>query len=326
MRKTEETELSTTADIDAPPERRRPRRLRALLGAAVGLLLLVGLFVATGAELSGLVAPLARVPLWGYGALALANLAAVALSAKGWQLVLARLSSGPTLSGRDALAATGGATVLGQVLPLQVAIPLIRTLLARRRGIDARLGAGSSLINQTFDLLGLGAVVAAVLAYGATLSVAAAGAVLIAAPLAVLALVGPIAATLGRLPRLGGLRALGRLDWALRVQLMTLSVLRMAAIAVIYVLPFLLFRPGLDPLPLLALFPLVLALTSLPILPAGLGAFELSWAGALVLQGVSGAEAAELALAARIAGVIGLMLVSPVFLWALAAPRRSTGS
>ncbi len=311
-------------------------RLRwSLAGLAAGLAILLVVLGASGATLDGLGNVVAGVP-WGvWPAIALTYAILLGLAAWKWRIVLAETLAGRTVPPGTALSATATGALLGQVISIQVSTPIVRAWAARRHGIGARAAAGTSLFEQALELLTLA------LAAAASVVLAASGERLWAAALALVVLLAVGTALLAPLLRLGAaiLRALPFAPAAMLAdalaaaaaqrpailrQLMALSLMRYVLLTALNVGVLMILVPGLDPVALAVVFPLILLVSSIPFLPAGLGLAEATWAGALALQGVDAVSAAEAALALRIVTLTGFVAVYPLL--ALAGRRDAGGA
>ncbi len=307
------------------------RRLRwSWAGFFAGLILLAILMRGSGATLAGLESILSTTPLSVWVASAALNIGIVVVAAIKWRMVLSETNSGNSLPLGAAISATATGALLGQAISIQVSLPIVRAWTARRFGIGAGPAAGTSLFEQSLELLTLAiAALASVIlvVFGGKLWWAAAVFVslLVAATLVLPPVLRAVAAALrmlslpSTLGRLTGLLA-DSLDLAARQRpfvlrrLMALSLIRYSLITCLHVLLLVAFLPGLDPVPLIAAFPLILLVMSLPFLPAGLGVTEVTWTGALLVQGVDPATAAEAALALRVIATGGFLIVYPA-LW-----------
>jgi uncharacterized membrane protein YbhN (UPF0104 family) len=219
--------------------------------------------------------------------------------------------------------ATTVGSLLGQVLPLQISVPLGRWLTLR--GDSAGWVVRSSIYEQIFDLVALlaaGTAGMAALVLAPDLERGLAIAVFVA--LACLAglrigfrfgarvfrwlevkfgrsFAGPLAEVLDRAAAApAGTLAL-LLGW---------SFARLAAVTLRAVVIAFAFVPGVSPFAVAAAYPAAGLATALPIAPAGLGLAEWSWTGLLVMLGAPLADAAVAALAFRVMNTIALTLLS----------------
>lgn len=312
--------------LTAASQGRGPRAGRSValsLGLAAALLALV--VGASGMTLAELGSAVRRVPPGLILAVAGAQGAIVALAAVKWRLIL-RANGGQGLPIADALGATTLGTLAGQVMPIQLVTPALRAWIARPHGIPAARAIGTSLLEQVFEIVVLGAMAAAgLVAQAAGLSLMQGGALALIIAAAMTIFVAPglrlaqratgvFAARFGGpFARLAeGFARAGRLPHRLMFQLTGLSLLRYALLAGLNVALLVQLAPQADPLVLLAAFPLVQLLTALPIVPAGLGLVEMTWSGVLITQGLGPAEVAGAALALRLVSTAGFLVFVPV--------------
>ncbi len=311
------------------------RHVLACVVLSLGLLVALAWF--SGLSARGLARAVHSVPVWALLPIAAIQATIIALAALKWHLVIAN-TDGAKLTLRDAIAATTLGTLAGQVLPIQVVTPLARAWVAGKAGIAPGRAIGTSLLEQSFEVLVFACMALSALA-------ATAGGV--ALPVATLiSLATATAMTLLAAPTLDGSARLfaataaglgGRLQQALTklsegfgaaallprrvlLQVTGLSFLRYGLLATLNVFILRALVPGVDSFVLLLAFPLILLMMSLPIFPGGLGIVELTWVGVLVAQQESPASAAEAALALRILSTLGFFVVAPLLL-ALRQPR-----
>lgn len=297
------------------------------LSLALAVALLAVVVLATGMSLAELWASVRRVSLWQFLAVALLQGTIVWLAALKWILIL-RANGGQGLPLTSALGATAIGTLAGQVIPIQLATPALRAWIAKAHGISATRAVGTSLLEQVFEIIVLGAMaMAGVLTHVAGLSLAQGGGLALAIAAGMTVFVGPglrLAHAVARVfsRQFGGLFAglaegferAGRLPHRLMFQLTGLSLLRYVLLAGLNVVLLVRLAPQADPLVLLAAVPLVQLLTALPIVPAGLGLVEMTWSGLLMTQGLSPAEVAGTALALRLVSTAGFLLGVPVLI------------
>jgi uncharacterized membrane protein YbhN (UPF0104 family) len=251
--------------------------------------------------------------------------ALIVLAARKWHLLLLATSDGPvTLGLRHATSATTLGTLAGQVLPLQLVTPAVRAWMARRHGIPVSRAVGTSVFEQLFEVIVLLAMTAAGLAasvVGPAPGLMLAGAVLLTLTVLIAPALALGAVAIGAadrlhwpvLHRLGqGLRQAQALPRSLLAQLMALSVLRYGLLVWLNVQILGWLVPGAPLLPLALAFPLVQAVTALPIVAGGLGLTEATWVGLLMASGLPGPEAAGAALALRVVSTAGFLLAAPV--------------
>ncbi|GFE66212.1 lysylphosphatidylglycerol synthase domain-containing protein [Litoreibacter roseus] len=272
----------------------------------------------------------APLPAIAYLYMAVVQAGIVSLAALKWKMVLAETRvSGQSIPLGAAVAATANGALIGQTISIQVSTPIVRAWVARRFGISARAAAGTSLFEQSLELVTLG-----IVATASVVMVAAGGAL----PVALIVVFGlivlvtiairPILAALTKalvragtvLPaRLGkftkviadGLSLAAAQNRSILARLMNLSLLRYLLLLGLNLAIVKMILPQIPLLPLVQAFPLILLVSSLPFLPAGLGATELTWASVLILNGADAAGAAETALALRVVSLASFLLVYP---------------
>ncbi|WP_238368512.1 lysylphosphatidylglycerol synthase transmembrane domain-containing protein [Mesobacterium pallidum] len=300
----------------------RVRPVLLSLGFAAGLLAV--LVLGSGLTLSGLWAALGRVPLWVYLPVALVQAVIIALAAKKWVLILGA-GGGQSLPLRDATSATTLGALAGQVLPIQLVTPALRAWVARRHGIAPTRAVGTSLLEQVFEVIVLAAMGASgLLARLAGFDIVATGIFALLIALVLTGVVRP-GLTLGawavaRLaPMAGAFATLAQgfdkareMPGRLLVTLTSLSLARYLMMAAMNVGLLMVLAPQADPVLLVAAYPLVLLVMTLPIFPGGLGVVELTWSGVLIAQGSGVAEATEAALALRIVQTAGFLAIAPL--------------
>lgn len=316
-------------------------RLWIALSITTGTFLgLIALFLGSGASFGDFVALCARIPLWAYGVIAFAQATIVILAAVRWKVLLNVMSpQSETLSLRNATVATTSATIAGQILPIQLCTPIIRAWFASQFDIPVLRSLGTSALEQIFQLLVL--VSAAALSFLFLVPTVgwvfdAIAAILILASMIVfvriviqlaLKLLASIADQRGSLLyqaiaslRLGFEKTAQLSDLTL-ISLTALSILGYALLAALNVV-LLSVIAGVDVLPLLIAYPLVLFLMSLPVFPGGLGVVEVTWAGVLTREGLPFDQAVEAALALRVVSTLGFFLVVPFLLVGFQSHKR----
>ena len=302
-----------------------PVARRAALGAvALGIGLLAVLALGFGVSGRDLAAAIRGFPPLAHVAIAATQAALIIFAARKWHLLLLATSDGPQSLGlRQAASATTLGTLAGQVLPLQLVTPAVRAWMARRHGIPVSRAVGTSVFEQLFEVITLLAMAAAGLAasvIGPAPGLMLAGAVLVTLTVLIAPVLGLGAAAIGAadrldwlvLHRLGqGLRQAQALPRALLAHLMALSVLRYGLLVWLNVQILAWLVPGAPLLPLALAFPLVQAVTALPIVAGGLGITEATWVGLLMASGLPGPEAVGAALALRVVSTAGFLMVAP---------------
>jgi uncharacterized protein (TIRG00374 family) len=313
------------------------RHVLTYIVLSVGLL--ASLVWWSGLTAAGLWQSIRAVPIWVYLPIAACQMTVVALAAVKWRLVIAN-TCGASLTLMDATAATALGTLAGQVLPIQLVTPLARALVASRVGIAPGRAVGTSLLEQSFEILVLSCMaLAALIATAGTIALPPAIAISAAAAVALTLLVGSALGVSAQLLGVASAKLSGRvqdffsklaqgfasaadLPRLLLLQITGLSFIRYALLASLNILILGELLPNINSLALFLAFPLVLLVMSLPVFPGGLGVVELTWAGVLVAQGETPATAAEAALALRIVSTFGFFLAVPLFLTPLLSTRR----
>ncbi|EPX77110.1 lysylphosphatidylglycerol synthase transmembrane domain-containing protein [Litoreibacter arenae] len=321
-------------------ETKQNRVWMVLLITAGAVLGLIALLLGSGASVADFVALCARIPLWTYGAIAFTQATIVVLAALRWRVLLKAVSPrGQTLTLQHATAATTLAAIAGQILPIQLCTPVIRAWFALRFDIPVMRSLGTSALEQTFQLLVL--ISAAVLSFlflvptvgwvfDAVVPILVLGAMVIFVRFAIqvvsklLASIADqgtslLARTATRL-RLGFEKA-AQLPDRILTSVTALSLLGYTVLAALNVL-LLNAISGVDILPLLIAYPLVLFLMSLPFFPGGLGVVEVTWAGVLTREGLPFDQAVEAALALRVISTLGFFLIAPLLLAGLQPAKR----
>lgn len=276
-----------------------------------------------------------NLPPIAYASIAAAQASLILLAAWKWHMLLCATSADPPSFGlRDAVAATTLGTLAGQVLPLQIITPAVRAWAGRKHGIPASYAIGTSVFEQLFEVI----VLASMAGAGILASVMGAGAGLALAGFLLLVLLFSIAPALGLgaailaatgsfgpplLHRLGeGMRQAQSLPRGLLARLMGLSTLRYGLMVWLNVQILGWLVPGVPLLPLALAFPLVQAVTALPLVTGGLGMTEATWIGVLVASGIAAPEAAEAALALRIISTAGFLMTVPFLITLRTRPAR----
>lgn len=323
------------------PEAKRSR-VRIALAITVGAILgLITLFFGSGASFVNFVELCARIPFWAYGIIAFAQATIIIVAAMRWRVLLRAVSpQGETLSLLHATGATTSAAMAGQILPIQLCTPVIRAWFASWFDIPVLRSLGTSVLEQTFQLLVL--VSAAVLSFLFLMPATgwafdATVAILILAAMVLFVRTGvqmtskllEIIADQG-ISRFSKTAASLRLGFEKTAQLpdrvlISVTALSLFGYAVMAALNAVLLSAiaGVEILPLLIAYPVVLFLMSLPVFPGGIGVVEATWAGVLVNEGVPFDQAVESALALRVVSTLGFFLVVPFLFAGLRSHRRS---
>ncbi len=325
-----------------PVKEKRARVWVALSITVIALLGVVILFWTCGASFANFVALCASIPLWAYGVIAIAQAAIVVLAAVRWKVLLNVVSpNGETISLTHATAATTTAAIVGQILPIQLCTPVIRAWFASRFEVPVLRSLGTSVLEQTFQLLVLlSAAILSVLfllptigwVIDAIVAILILGAMVVFVRIAIhmiskllTSIEGKWASPLSKAAaslRIGFERT-AQLPDQILVSVTALSLLGYAILAALNVL-LLSIIADVNVLPLLIAYPLVLFLMSLPVFPGGLGVVEVTWAGILVREGLSFDQAVEAALALRVVSTLGFFLVVPLLFTGLQSHSRST--
>ncbi len=312
------------------------KRSWVLIGLSATFCVILGLIAvlwSSGATFANFIDLCTRVPVWAYGLIALAQAAIVVLSALRWRILLKAVSpQGESLSLGTATAATTTVTIVGQVFPIQLCTPVIRAWFAARFDIPILRSLGTSALEQTFQLLVLvSAAVPSFLfllpTFGWLFAAIAPIIILVAMVVFVRFVIqlasrllsgianhrpSVLAETADRLRQ--GFDKAAQLPDRILASVTALSLLGYAILAALNVL-LLSVIAGVDILPLLIAYPLILFLISLPFFPGGLGVVEVTWAGVLVNEGLPFNQAVEAALALRVISTLGFFMVAP-FLFA----------
>lgn len=313
---------------DDPETVNRGAKLRwNLAGIAAGLGIVLVVFSVSGASLGGISKFLQSVSLLTFFAVGLALALTVILAAWKWKIVIDDALDDRTLPFGQATSATATGALLGQVVSIQVGVPIVRAWTARRNGISVHAAVGTSLFEQMIELVTLGfaaiASVVLILTSGNIwIAVAALGVLCFCGTFAIRPILIAGAAVLNwlRLPEFAttfkdrltnGLKQISKQKSSALGLLMGISLLRYIVIAAVNVGIMIAITPTIDPLLLIVAHPLILLAVSLPFLPAGLGAAELSWVGVLVLQGIDPAQATEIAITHRVVGLTSYIGVYP---------------
>ncbi|EEE35636.1 conserved hypothetical protein [Rhodobacteraceae bacterium KLH11] len=318
--------MGLTVLSDRPRHLTRNKRIRwTLAGSIAGCALLIVLLDLTGATLAGITHVLRGISWPVYVLIMAAQSLIVLIAAMKWRIVLSETLGNQTIPLGAATSATATGALFGQVISIQVSVPIVRAWVARRYGISAHAAAGTSLFEQSLELLTLGLAALAGLTLVAFGTVAAIGIMLMLLVIGVplmkpaLRLMAKVVRQAGKWIKAGsaftvlsdGLNHAANQSPAVLHKLMGLSLIRYVLIAALNVGVVWMLLPKLDPLPLFVSFPLILLVISLPFLPAGLGIAEVTWASALFVQGIDAATAAETAVSLRIVSIGGFLLAYP---------------
>lgn len=306
----------------------------ALAAFAFGLVLVVALAAFFGVSWGDVTQAVRRAPLAAWIVIPAAQSALIIFSAWKWHLLLTSTGDGSSgLHLRHATAATGLGTLAGQVLPLQFVTPAIRAWTARQHGITVSRAVGTSVFEQLFEVIVLlSMVVAGLLAavIGTAFGLAAGVGFLLCLSLTITSALRFSATVLGSVARdaipflsrlARGLREAQNLPPSLLMKLLGLSILRYALLVWLNVQIFAWLVPGIPLLPLALAFPIVQAVTALPLVTGGLGLTEATWISLLVASGLAAPEAAAAALASRVISTAGFLLACP-FLVAFGMSRN----
>jgi len=306
------------------------RSLVVTIGSVVlALALLVALVIGAQVDLKGVLRLLADVrPLPVLALIALTALHAL-LAAEKWRLVEGRLTRGTALPRRLCFAFTAIGMAAGQVLPMQVATALTRSLGARIvTGSGAMRGALATVFEQMFDVIVavLCGLVSLACLWRGDLRWWAGGA---AAVLVVCMLTaGPAAAAAGaatawlamlrsrwaaRLAQLGrALTGCGLFDATLARRLFVLSVLRMVVLWLMAVATTQSVGLDISLLQLAAALPLVVVASALALTPANIGINEWTFAAAFTAFGADFEVAAQWALVNRVLVAVAALAVGGI--------------
>lgn len=337
----------TTPDgrADLRSREKAPRvNLFAIGAVALGLSIIVSIFILFGVRLRDVRDVFAQVPFWLYLVLALTNGATILAGSIKWQLALRGLSgNAQKVPLRPAVLATSVGVLFGQIMPIQIATTAARAVAGKRHDLPATSSIGSTAYEQLIELLVLiGMVLVAIpcLLFEAHWTVLLASTpLLVAMPalilrlamrwidstLMVIARIAPGSAQRLIEGALSAVRTCRTVDIGIILQLAVLSVFRYAIMIAGVVLMLRTLVPTLDVSDAVIGFPIVQLVSVFPVTPAGLGTAEMTWTGLLTAAGVAAKEAAVVAFAVRVINFLGCL---PFFaLLLISAPAaRSRGA
>ncbi|WP_415183006.1 lysylphosphatidylglycerol synthase transmembrane domain-containing protein [Phaeovulum sp.] len=297
-----------------------------LIALLLATSLLAGLAIESGLTPAGLTQAIGGVPVWAYVLIAIVQGGIIFLAALKWCLILS--SNGNELEIREATRATTLGALGGQVMPIQLVTPVARAWIARKQGIAPTRAIGTSLLEQVFEVIalaamGMAAFVTSVFDMTFLSSVILSLMVAITLTLFVRSGLGLAQSAFAALAKLvsekfnkfaEGFANARLLSRKLLFHLMGLSMVRYSMLAGLNVFVLGQLAPDVDHMVLLAAYPLVLLLMSLPFFPGGLGVVELTWVGVLVAAGEATASASETAIALRIISTFGFLLIAPILI------------
>jgi uncharacterized protein (TIRG00374 family) len=304
-------------------------RIATLILLSLGLLCL--LFFRAGLTGQFIVNSFSEISSWALLCVVFLTGANIAFGTVKWLLVVDALAPNGKLSRQftEAMLTTTVGALIGQAVPLQIAMAFTRSLAGRFGvGFNPSVNLGATACEQLFDafvlcaaaILTLLGVALRLSAFGwvvlILLSVLFSGFIAVRLPFLLLAL----AQLLGRMSSAGRIReyatrltsGVGRasdLLPSLVIQLIALSALRyLANLARIGVV---LSALGLSTylMPAAIAFPFILLITFLPITPGNLGVIEWTWSAMLVSAGAGVKQAALFALTSRMASIVALSIL-----------------
>lgn len=206
------------------------------------------------------------------------------------------------------LFSTSAGALLGQIMPVPVAVALARGWQAKLTGASATRFAASSLHEQVFDLLTAAAAALAGIAFiswGGVPALILFGVAMIIMIFAGQMILGMVARMTRPHPRISEwFDGAARLPQAIIRQLLAASALRYLmglsrALVVLWLCGLAYTAPAVT-----AAYPLLQFAIVIPLSPGGLGVVEAGWTGVLTLAGAALGQAAFFAIALRIAALI----------------------
>ncbi|MBV1868972.1 MAG: flippase-like domain-containing protein [Marinosulfonomonas sp.] len=323
----------TTIAVKRPTNTNLRKLVTFLIFAGLGIAIIVVLFNYSGLSVAQLVATVVAVPVWFFVVLACLQAAILCLASVKWQIILGQFPvGGKNLPLKDALAGTTLGTLAGQVLPIQLVTPFARAWVARPHQISTARAVGTSIFEQVFEVvvllsMGLVSVLVLIVNFGPL----PAGLTAFLAGFVVVSLISPVFQFLrkinrwitGRFPEPTAkisaaienvLQQAVAFPHRILLQLTTLSFLRYLGMATLNVWTISMLLPEADILILALAYPTVLLVISLPFIPGGLGIVEVTWTGVMIAQGVTPAEAIEVALSLRIISTIAFLAIAPLLI------------
>lgn len=295
---------------------------------AIGIFFVVVIAFLFGVSAEEVANAVGRIPWMAWIALPAAQAGLILMSACKWHLLLEHSPGGSAgLRLRHATSATTIGTLAGQVLPLQFVTPAVRAWTAKRRGVPVGRAVGTSIFEQVFEVIVLVSMAIAgllVAVIGPAFGVVVGLGLVFVLLIAIRAALRVGALTMSILERKSAFPFLGRLKLAfeqahqlprkLLAKLIGLSILRYALMVWLNLQILAWLMPGIPLLPLAVAFPIVQAVTALPIVTGGLGLTEATWIGLLLTSGLEPSEAAATALALRVVSTIGFLLACPLLI------------
>ncbi len=304
---------------------RRPL-VTTIASGVLALVLLIALIAISRVDLTRVLRLLADVKLLPFLALVLLTGVHVLLAAEKWRLVERRIAPGAELSRRLCFCFTAIGAAVGQVLPMQVATALVRSLGSRLvTGSGAIRGAFATVFEQMFDIVvvslcGLASIYCLWSGDLDWWAAVAGGAIAIGA-----ALVGPMigiaaaatkwlatghSATGGRIGRFGrALAESGLFGERLTRRLILLSVLRFMVLWLIAIASAHAVGLNISNVQLAAALPFVVLAMALAVTPGGIGTNEWTFAAGLTAFGVDFETATQYALVNRALVAIAVLAI-----------------
>jgi uncharacterized membrane protein YbhN (UPF0104 family) len=301
-----------------------------IASGVLALVLLIALIRIARVDLAQVLRLLADVRLLPFAALLILTSLHILLAGEKWRLVQRRIAPGAELSRRLCFCFTAVGTAAGQILPMQVATALTRSLGSHlTTGSGAVRGALTTVFEQMFDIVvvalcGLASIYCLwrgdtgwwAAAAGAALAVG----FMLAGPALGAAAAGTrwlAAAHMLVGDRLGGsierfartLAQSGLFDEALTRRLFVLSVLRFIVLWLMTVATMQAVALNVSSVQIAAALPLVVLATALAVTPGGIGVNEWTFAAALTAFGVDFETATQCALINRVLVAIASLTI-----------------
>ena len=310
-----------------------------IASGVLALALLIALIVIAQVDLSHVLRLLASVQLLPFAALMIVTGVHVMLAAEKWRLVERHIAPGAELPRRLCFCFTAIGAAAGQIVPMQVATALARSLGAHLvNGSGAVRSALATVFEQSFDIVvvflcGLASVyclwrgdigwwpVGAVAAFATGF--------LLAPPM-----LGVLAAAMERLAKaptaFGGtigrfghaLAASGLFDARLTRRLLVLSALRFVMLWLMTVATTHAVGLNVSSVQIAAALPFVVFAMALAVTPGGVGVNEWAFVAALVAFGVDFETATQCALVNRVLVGVAVLMVGALGAILAQVPRR----
>jgi uncharacterized protein (TIRG00374 family) len=314
-------------------------RVKQVIGlggcALISVSLLCLLFFRAGLTPPAIAGSIADIFGWALVCVVGVNGANLAFGTLKWLLVLRALAPNGKVHPQftDAMLTTTLGALLGQVIPVQLAVVLTRSLAGRFGvGWSASMNLGTTAYEQLFDAIVLfAAAIAGLLGlalpldvFGWILLIVLSGAIGLFVAIRLPLLLAALARLLGRVPsawlhehvsRLASaVGRAGELRPSVVAQLIAFSVLRYLANLTRVGVVLIALNMSAYVVPAVIAFPLIMLITTLPITPGNLGIIEWTWSTVLVSAGAGMGAAALFAVIARIINVLALTIVFAILL------------